>query len=255
MALGLCADALVRILGGAGQVSAEPAAAPVAAAERRSWSLGIDGWRIEIDAAEVERRATANRARSAATAGPRRGFPYEALIARYAEETGIDWRLVSAVIYEESRFQADSESPAGAYGLMQVREIAARDVGETEFRAPESNIRTGVRYLRSLLETFAAADERDQRALALAAYNMGPAHVQDAQSLARRYGYDPLVWDASMAAILPLLEDPRLYRTLPNGFAQGRQTVAYVERVLRRFDAYRRTLTSLPARPPDTLLD
>src|SRR6185436_21099306 len=98
------------------------------------------------------------------------------------------------------------------------------------------------RYLKRLDEMFANIDGRDRLAIVLAAYNMGPAHVWDAQALATRYGYNPRAWDGSMAAILPLLEDPRFFTDLPAGFAQGRSTVAYVERVLKRFDGYRRSL-------------
>jgi soluble lytic murein transglycosylase-like protein len=252
LACGLCAQALTQVL----QQTEPPHAveaqevpvARVAPADKRTWSLRVDGWTIEVDPVEVERRAAAYRDADE----PRMplhsadGLPYEPLIAKYAEEAGIDWRLVSAVIHEESGFRPDVESSEGAYGLMQVREIAALDVGETDFRDPESNIRTGVRYLRRLDEMFADAEGRDRLAIVLAAYNMGPAHVADAQALATRYGYDPKRWDGSMAAILPLLEDPRFYADLPAGFAKGRTTVAYVERVLDRFDAYRRSFAAVP---------
>jgi hypothetical protein len=247
VALALCVHALIQVLH-----QMEPAReVPFTRrerAERRSWSLRVDGWTIEIDPAEIEKRAAARRdgGRPLVPGRAADRLPYEPLIAKYAEEAGIDWRLVSAVIHEESGFRPDVESPAGAYGLMQVREIAALDVGETEFRDPESNIRTGVRYLKRLEEMFGDAEGRDRLAIVLAAYNMGPAHVFDAQALASRYGYDPLAWDGSMAAILPLLEDPRFHVELPAGFAQGRRTVAYVERVLQRFDAYRRSLAAVP---------
>jgi membrane-bound lytic murein transglycosylase F len=172
--------------------------------------------------------------------------PYDHLIAHYAEAAGIDWRLIAAVIYEESRFQPDSISSAGAYGLMQVREVAARDVGEEEFIEPEANIRTGVRYLQRLEREFFAARDRDRLALMLAAYNMGIAHVQDAQTLARRFGYDPLRWDGAMDVMVSLLEEPQVHERLPAGFAQGRSVVDYVDRVLRRHASYRRDLPAVP---------
>jgi soluble lytic murein transglycosylase-like protein len=252
VALALCAQALTQVLQREEpKRETEAPAARVARAERRSWSLRVDGWKIEVDPGQIERRAAAYRQAEDPPSPPLRAtdalLAYEPLIAKYAEAAGIDWRLVSALIHEESGFRPNVESSAGAYGLMQVREIAAQDVGETEFRDPESNIRTGVRYLQRLDEMFADVGEgRDRLAIVLAAYNMGPAHVWDAQALASRYGYNPRVWDGSMAAIVPLLEDPRFYDDLPAGFAQGRRTVAYVERVLKRFDAYRRSLTAVP---------
>lgn len=252
--LALCVQALTQVLHRTEPKpkpeasSAQPVA--VVRAERRSWSLRVDGWKIEVDPAQIEKQAVAYREQREEEASlPVRAIeqlPYEALIAKYAEEAGIDWRLVSALIHEESGFRPNVESAAGAYGLMQVREIAAMDVGETEFRDPESNIRTGVRYLKRLDEMFADADGRDRLALVLAAYNMGPAHVWDAQSICVRYGYNPRVWDGSLAAIVPLLEEPRFYNDLPAGYAQGRRAVGYVERVLKRFDTYRRDMAAVP---------
>ncbi len=225
-----------------------------------SWSVRIDGWTIEVDraAARVAPAVVESADMAEAVVAPadepdeeaEEAAPalsaYDGLIGKHAQAAGLDWRLVSAIIYEESRFQPGTVSPAGAYGLMQVRPIAARDVGEEHFREPDANIRTGVRYLQRLDRMFAAARGRDRLALVLAAYNMGPGHVQDAQALARHWGYDPLAWNESMVAMLPLLEEPQVYGYLPNGYAQGNQTVAYVERVLRRFDAYRRALAVLP---------
>ncbi len=256
-ALCLCIYAVLGLGGGtrlpdavlASSSGPGPDAAPRSAGPG-SWSVRIDGWTIEVD------RAAARVAPEAVAAPPEEPeeeeeeapalSAYDGLIGKHAQAAGLDWRLVSAIIYEESRFQPGTVSPAGAYGLMQVRPIAARDVGEEHFREPDANIRTGVRYLQRLDRMFAAARGRDRLALVLAAYNMGPGHVQDAQALARHWGYDPLAWDESMVAMLPLLEEPRVYGYLPNGFAQGTQTVAYVDRVLRRFDAYRRALAVLP---------
>jgi peptidoglycan lytic transglycosylase F len=228
-----------------------PASRVKAGPNRRpgAWLVEVDGWHIEIAGTPRPFRFAPLPAES----GPVKdglASPYDRWIAQYAVEYGIDARLVSAIIHEESGFQPDQESTAGAYGLMQVREIAARDVGEEEYREPEANIRTGVRYLDRLFEIFSQARGRNRMALVLAAYNMGPGHVQDAQSLATRFGYDPQMWDGSLEAILPLLEQPQFYEQLPNGYAQGRQTVGYVRRVLQRYDHLRRALVSLPSAPP-----
>lgn len=229
------------------EVAKKPAEPPSHSRSGRAWQLSIDGWHIEIDRVVVEPRAkTVDDPDEPWTSSPFVS-PYDPLIWKYADAAGIDWRIVSAIIYEESRFQPHVMSTAGAYGLMQVRPVAAHDVGEAEFRDPESNIRTGVRYLQRLNEMFGEARGRDRLALVLAAYNMGPSHVRDAQSLAHHYQLDPNVWYGSMASLLPLLEEPQIYERLPNGYAQGSKTVGYVERVLRRFDAHRRSLVTRPA--------
>ena len=243
--------ALVGLLGAGAPIRDEaarprPPEPPARSRRAEAWQLSIDGWHIEIDQVVVEPRGRG--AELGETWVP--GLfvsPYDPLIWKYAEAAGIDWRVVSAIIYEESRFQPHVVSTAGAYGLMQVRPIAALEVGETEFRDPESNIRTGVRYLQRLDEMFAGAQGRDRLALILAAYNMGPSHVRDAQSLAPGFRLDPNVWYGSMTSLLLLLEEPQIYERLPNGYAQGAETVGYVERVLRRFDAHRRSLMSPPS--------
>jgi soluble lytic murein transglycosylase-like protein len=254
LALTLTALALTG-LGRSGQVAA-PAVAVAAlpppppqvarAPQPGHWSVVVDGWYIELDRVAGQHSPAIDPEIEAEKAAPSLLSAYDQLIGKYAEAAGIDWRFVAAVIYEESRFDPDSVSDAGAYGLMQVRPIAAREVGEETFREPEANIRTGVHYLQHLERDYTAAPERDRQALMLAAYNMGTAHVQDAQALAQRFGYDPLRWDGAMNVMVSLLEEPHVFQRLPNGFAQGRSVVDYVDRVLRRFAVYRRDLPALP---------
>lgn len=215
-----------------------PMAAAVPSGPR--WSVKVDGWTIRVD--EVVRQAIPEvepeYVRPILS-------PYDQMIARYAEAAGLDWRFVSAVIYEESRFDADSRSSAGAVGLMQVMPAAAADVGELRFQEPEANVRAGVRYLQRLVREYAGAAERDRLALMLAAYNMGMGHVRDAQELARRFGYDPLRWDGAMEVMVALLEEPQVADEMRHGYAQGRSVVGYVERILNRYASYRRTLPAV----------
>jgi soluble lytic murein transglycosylase-like protein len=236
-------------------VAAAPATAPVEVAAaaapppaRRSgqWEVRVDGWTIEL--ADVARRQVPVLEPPIV---PPVLSPYDAMIARHATAAGLDWRLVSAVIFEESRFDPQSESSAGAVGLMQVMPAAAQDVGELRFQEPEANVRTGVRYLQRLAREYAPAPERDRLALMLAAYNMGMGHVRDAQVLARRFGYDPLRWDGAMDVMVSLLEEPQIAAATRRGYAQGRSVVGYVDRVLTRYTSY---LVSLPPAPPSNLV-
>lgn len=208
------------------------------------WSLQAGGWFIRVDGAEVDLPSLAQQTTPPRLIrGPQPLSPYDYLIAHHAEAQGLDWRLVAALIFEESRFDPAAESDAGAYGLMQVRPIAAAAVGAHSFKAPGDNIRTGARYLRQLSETFTESHGGEHLALVLAAYNIGPGHLHDAQRLARRVGYDPNVWDESMELVLPLLEQPAICvqpKLVAKGCARGRDTVAYVGRVLARYEMYRR---------------
>lgn len=209
-------------------------------------ALQVDGWVIEVDAvaaAVVPTGRSAARPPVVVSSVPRPAAVlsrYDDLIHWHASSHGLDWRLVTALIQEESGFRESAVSSKGAIGLMQVRPIAAEDVGETAYSAPSDNIRTGIRYLKRLDSMLApSAVGRDRLALVLAAYNMGPAHLQDAQMLARTFGYDPHRWENAMALMLPLLEDERFHRRVPSGYAQGARTVTYVERILNRYDRFR----------------
>ena len=100
-----------------------------------------------------------------------------------------------------------------------------------------------MRYLQRLEREFTAARDRDRLALMLAAYNMGIAHVQDAQALARRFGYDPLRWDGAMDVMVSLLEEPQVLRP-----PAGRVRAGPRGGRLRRPRAA--PLRRVPARPP-----
>lgn len=248
----LRAVALAAVVGGIagaprrGAETPDPArrGAAVPAPGEEQWALRVDGWVIHVDRGAVAVPRPAVETPAEATPAAVRLQPlwissYDPVIRHHAAAEGVDWRLVAALMYEESRFVADSVSPVGAYGLMQIMPIAAADVGAEAFHAPDDNIRTGVRYLKRLEQIFHEARGRDRLALVLAAYNAGPGHVQDAQTLARRFGYDPHRWENSMNMMMPLLEDPAYYQALPSGYADGQATVTYVERILIRYERYK----------------
>jgi membrane-bound lytic murein transglycosylase F len=161
---------------------------------------------------------------------------YDRFIAQHAEEAGFDWRVVAALIFEESRFDHDRVSVAGAYGLMQVMPFTARLVGAKNYQEPHDNIEAGVKYLRSLARTFPHGRPEDR--LALASYVVGPGHVEDAQRLASVLGHDPHCWTDSMELMLPLLENPQYHRKSLFGYARGREAVRYTNAVLKRAALY-----------------
>jgi membrane-bound lytic murein transglycosylase F len=163
---------------------------------------------------------------------------YDRLIARHAEEAGFDWRFIAALIFQESRFNHDSVSGAGAYGLMQLMPTAAQDIGVKDYSHPAKNIEAGIKYLKILARQFPDGRAEDRFALVLASYFLGPGHVEDAQRLARTLGYDPDCWEDSMDRVLPLLEKARYYRRVQYGAAQGRQAVRYVNAIKKRYMLY-----------------
>ena len=205
--------------------------------EGRQWSLRADGWYIQVDRPTVELVRTSPA--ELRFTPEKKISQYDSLVAKHARAHGLDWRLISALIYEESRFKPDSRSRRGAYGLMQVMPIAAEAVGSERFESPDDNIRTGVSYLKHLLDRYRAAPSGDRLRLALAAYNMGPGHLQDAQTLAEQLNKNPLLWRENLEITIPMLETPDDYHGLKYGYAQGSQTVRYVERIMERYQYYR----------------
>ncbi len=229
-------------------VGAAPAAARDSVAESQEWQVSVDGWRIEVDGAAVPppgAEPLPSVEVDVAELRIEKLALYADSIGRHANEEGLDWRLVAAVIAEESAFRPNAMSRAGAFGLMQVKEVAAREVGVFPYDDPDSNIEAGVKYLAAMREAFPASQRRDQHAMMLAAYNMGPGHLEDAQELARELGLPARKWDASLASVVHVLDQPGVYSRLRYGFAQGPGVVRYVDRVLQRYAAYRRKFPAI----------
>ena len=151
--------------------------------------------------------------------------PYDALVKQNADEMGWDWRLLSAIIYHESKFINESCSDKGAVGLMQIRN--ERFCVDT-LLDPAVNISIGTKYLTYLSQMFAehGADSVECLKFALAAYNCGEGNLLKCIRTAEELGVDATRWD-SIVSIIP--EVP--------GF-HGKQTIAYVREVLDTYDEY-----------------
>lgn len=157
------------------------------------------------------------------------------IIKTEAERQGLDWRLITAQIYQESRFRLYAQSPAGARGLMQLTRATADSHGVLDPYEPAQNIRAGVKHLKRMYDLFDEAAGADRMFIALGAYNVGPGHIRDAQRLARAKGYDPTLW-SSIAKMLPLLQQPVYYREARYGYCQGMEPVRYVQRIVIYYD-------------------
>lgn len=148
-----------------------------------------------------------------------------------AEEHRLPWQLVASVAYQESHWNPDARSFTGVRGLMQLTTDTADHVGIEDRTDPMQSIWGGSKYLRYLLDkTPAHLNPKDRLALALAAYNVGLAHLKDAQKLAEKMGRNPYSW-RHLREVLPLLADPEYAAELEYGLARGYETVDFVERV------------------------
>jgi membrane-bound lytic murein transglycosylase F len=166
---------------------------------------------------------------------------WDDLMVRHAGIIGWDWRLIAALMYQESLFDPRARSWAGAMGLMQLMPATAREVGVADPYDPEDNVGGGTRYLQWLEERWEPdiADPTERRKFVLASYNVGRGHVQDAQRLAEKHGDDPQIWD--QVAHWLLQKSKREFFTDPVvrfGYARGLEPVTYVRKILDRFAHY-----------------
>jgi membrane-bound lytic murein transglycosylase F len=164
---------------------------------------------------------------------------YRAFIKDAASKHDFDWCLIAAQMYRESHMDPFARGPNGGQGLMQILPATGRSLKVADAFDPVANIRAGVRYLRSLYDLFEGIADEDRLQIALAAYNVGPGHVQDARRLASRMGLDPNRWGA-LAQTLPLLRSRKYYQHAEQGFCQGDIPVAYVKNIMSYYDILKR---------------
>jgi membrane-bound lytic murein transglycosylase F len=148
-----------------------------------------------------------------------------------AKETGFDWRVLAALGYQESRWRPAAVSPKGAQGVMMLMPVTARKMGVKNVFAPDDNIMGGARYLAYLKERIPARIlDPDRTWLAMAAYNIGIGHLEDARIITQMRKKNPDRW-ADVRANLPRLSDPHWYSRVKRGYARGEETAQFVERV------------------------
>ncbi len=168
---------------------------------------------------------------------------YDDLIKKYAEKIGWDWRLLAALIYQESKFDPKKRSWAGAHGLMQMMPNTAKQMGVKNRHNPEESIKGGTYYLTSIYNKFESVKDSVQRIkFTLAAYNCGPNHIYDAQNLAKEEGVDPTVWDDNVENIILKLNYRENYTkpVVKYGYVRGREPYNYVRQIFERYENYKK---------------
>ncbi len=167
---------------------------------------------------------------------------YDHLFQKYAPTARWDWRLLAAQCYQESTFDPQARSWAGARGLMQIMPATAAHLGlpAHQVHEPEPNVAAATRLIRELDGKFNDIGDRMERIrFILASYNGGPGHVRDAMALARKYGRNPQRWE-EVAPFVLRLSTPQFYNdpVVKNGYMRGSETVDYVERIGNRWQQY-----------------
>jgi len=156
---------------------------------------------------------------------------YQPWFEEAGAETGIDWRILAAIGYQESRWDESAVSPTGVRGLMMLTAETAQRVKVTDRTDPRSSILGGARYLALMKKTIPERiPEPDRTWLTLAAYNIGYGHLEDARVLAQGAGRNPDSWDA-VRETLPLLAQERWFTRTRRGYARGWEPVGFVRNV------------------------
>lgn len=168
---------------------------------------------------------------------------YDELIKTGAKKLNWDWRLLAAVVYQESKFVNNDESWAGARGLMQLMPETAKQFGATNPDNPAQNIKAGVNYLKYLDKFWSkGVQDRDERLkFVLASYNVGLSHIIDAKKLAEKHGKNPKLWEDNVEYYLLKKSETQFFRdpVTVAGYCKCEEPVNYVKNVLETFEEYK----------------
>jgi membrane-bound lytic murein transglycosylase F len=151
------------------------------------------------------------------------------LFEKYAQE--IDWKLLAAISYQESHWDTQATSPTGVRGLMMLTKNTAQSLGVNDRTDAEQSISGGAKYLQDMMAKVPETVPEEERIwFALAAYNMGYAHMLDARALTAKTKGNPDSW-SDVKQRLPLLSQKTWYKKLTYGYARGHEAYAYVENI------------------------
>ncbi len=167
--------------------------------------------------------------------------PYDDIIRKYADDLGWDWRMLAAVVYQESRFSINSQSHRGAQGLMQVMPKTAEYYEVHDLLNPEENIKAGTRHLKRLQRLYSKTEMTPEERIkfTLAAYNAGEGRVMDLRNFAESRQIDNNTWD-EVVSLIPLMREDSILEeeSVKLGKFRGDETIAYVDSIMSLYDAF-----------------
>ena len=170
---------------------------------------------------------------------------YRAYFEAAAKKYKLDWKLVAAQAYQESHWNPRAKSYTGVRGIMMLTRETAASMNLENRMDVEASIFAGTRYLARLhRQVGESVPEPDRTLMALAAYNIGFGHLQDARQLARRQGKPENSWHG-VRSVFPLLQQKKYYRTLEHRYARGNEAVMYVDRIRTYYNMLQPNLDAL----------
>ena len=174
---------------------------------------------------------------------------YQPLFEKYGQE--VDWRLLAAISYQESHWEPHARSYTGVRGMMMLTLPTAKQMGIKSRLDAEQSIRGGAKYFKRLIGRMPARiPDPDRLWFALASYNIGLGHLNDARKITQQQGGDPDRW-VEVKERLPLLKQKKFYKKTRYGYARGDEPVNYVENIRRYYD----TLTWMDNQTKQVLVD
>lgn len=161
---------------------------------------------------------------------------YRDMFIQSAREMDIDWLLLAALSYQESHWNPNAKSPTGVRGLMMLTTDTAKSLGINDRLDPEQSIMGGTRYLIKMINRIPERIQGEDRMwFALAAYNIGFGHLEDARRLTQSQGSNPDAW-LDVSERLPLLADESWYKKTMHGYARGHEPVKFVKNIRRYYN-------------------
>ncbi|PWB30249.1 membrane-bound lytic murein transglycosylase MltF [Pseudomonas sp. SDI] len=161
---------------------------------------------------------------------------YEKHFRASAKVEQVDWRLLAAIGYQESMWQAEVTSKTGVRGLMMLTQRTAQAMGVSNRLDPKQSIIGGAKYFMIVkAELDDSIEEPDRTWFALAAYNVGSGHLEDARKLAKNEGLNPNKW-LDVKKMLPRLSQKQWYSKTRYGYARGGEPVHFVANIRRYYD-------------------
>jgi membrane-bound lytic murein transglycosylase F len=181
---------------------------------------------------------------------------YKDLFQQAGEQYNFDWHLLAAMSYQESHWNPQAVSSTGVKGLMMLTRATAQEMDVTDREDPEQSIFAGAGYLDSIYQRLPdGIKEPDRIWFALAAYNIGMGHLEDARVIAQSQGKDPNIW-ADVRESLPLLSKKKWFSETRYGYARGSEPVRYVQNIRRYLDILlHHDEVAIPVTPPVQPID
>lgn len=186
----------------------------------------------------------------------RRRLPkYRELIEKVATEYDIDWRLLAAISYQESHWNPRAKSPTGVRGMMMLTLPTAKEMNIQNRLDAEQSLKGGARYFKSILKRIPdRIGDPDRTWFALAAYNVGMGHLEDARKITEGRSGDPDKW-SDVKDSLPLLRKRRWYKETKHGYARGNEPVNYVQNIRHFYNLLHWTDVAKNRVPPPQQMD